>query len=919
MGAQQKNAAPAKATATVVASTSKCDMPPTSKSLAGRNSSTPPFTELPTELVILIANLLQQPDQASLASTSRFFHHIVNPIIYTNDIRHNGSSCVYWGTEQGVLGTLKHALTYGADLNGPLKSDKSDNDDPPTTDEPASVDGSVDADGDDDTAAASTTADTDKKRRPFSTALHVAAKNGHRDVAEWLLDNGVDINARSWKYCDCLRMHWRRYFTRPARPFWRPLYAALNHDHTSVAELLIFRGAKLDNLHTNDEKRITALQVAAANGLVSTVKLLALDIDLDINERDFRDNTALHYAAQFWGTDTEDLFATSAIPKLLCLGADIEAMNVEGHTPLLHACWMGNFRAANILLKAGANPDPHHFMPDFTDVRPLYYACLSRGKILQLCSRVPRQANEEWEDARIELLRALTNAGADTEGRLNKNGRRGGTPLMFAAAYAGCRAVQVLLEAGADVNAQDARGETPMLVWMRESELPAEDECPMTVTSLVSHGANFSLADQDGIDPLRWAVNRYGPSGDEKSSKKFALKLMLEKATEANVSLIRLRQAMAACSLSGQGEQLQLILDCAQRLYGVTRTDLCECFDGMLQQSDRARQCETFDVLMDFASSIGVRIESNEALLMRMFEAKNKELSLAVLRRGVAIAEGPHLWERKTLLHVAALWGDIDVAEALLERGADVNAFDNELRTPLMIAVVDHNKELSRALMREVADPHLVPSDELLARLYPDEANDDGPEAAESERRCIKSMFRTAFDLAINYTCYDILADMVTHFALPPLSPRWLRDSYVVRGCRNHSIAELLLSHGADPDGGNPRTGTPLLRLLRFLAEGEDCPADLAARKLRVARLFVRYGADPNLRDGKGRSAIEVLRGLLEPDAGDGCVVSERQREMADIVGRELALVEDGPGKWVIKEKVGGEVVDVAKKVEIVD
>jgi hypothetical protein len=140
-----------------------------------------------------------------------------------------------------------------------------------------------------------------------------------------------------------------------------------------------------------------------------------------------------------------------------------------------------------------------------------------------------------------------------------------------------------------------------------------------------------------------------------------------------------------------------------------------------------------------------------------------------------------------------------------------------------------------------------------------------------------------------------------------------------VRGCRNHSIAELLLSHGADPDGGNPRTGTPLLRLLRFLAEGEDCPADLAARKLRVARLFVRYGADPNLRDGKGRSAIEVLRGLLEPDAGDGCMVSERQREMADIVGRELALVEDGHGKWVIKEKVGGEVVDVAKKVEIVD
>ncbi len=60
-----------------------------------------------------------------------------------------------------------------------------------------------------------------------------------------------------------------------------------------------------------------------------------------------------------------------------------------------------------------------------------------------------------------------------------------------------------------------------------------------------------------------------------------------------------------------------------------------------------------------------------------------------------------------TLLMWASYWGSLPVAERLLAAGADVNARDVELRTPLMFAVSNQREEIVRRLVAAGADQTL--------------------------------------------------------------------------------------------------------------------------------------------------------------------------------------------------------------------
>jgi cytohesin len=105
----------------------------------------------------------------------------------------------------------------------------------------------------------------DSRDADCTTPLHYAAERGHKDIIELLIAKGADVNAKNH---------------RGQTPF----DIAINNSRTDIAELLMAKGATISSIHT-----------AAQVGDLAAVKA-SLEGGTDINIRDNRGFTALHYA-----------------------------------------------------------------------------------------------------------------------------------------------------------------------------------------------------------------------------------------------------------------------------------------------------------------------------------------------------------------------------------------------------------------------------------------------------------------------------------------------------------------------------------------------------------------------------------------------------------------------------------------------
>ncbi|KAK3984049.1 ankyrin repeat-containing domain protein [Cladorrhinum sp. PSN332] len=747
-----------------------------------------PILLLPPEILHLILDLLDLSDQNALNRANQWLYSVINPIIYHQNVRHQGSTCMFWGAEFGQLGTLKHALEAGAnlDLAAPLMP------------LPIPTDSDTDSqDGDDDNANANPNANANTitppitnnpavAMLPYASPLHLAAKHGNVDAVAWLLDNGVDINAPSYRLCECQAMKFERSpLRRPSEyPRWRALHLAICAGERGIAELLIHRGASL-SLDATPGHNVTALHAAAAHGIVPIVKLLALeDADIDINQRDGYENTALHYVSELWSArDSADIRDT--ITKLLALGADLEAHNERGHTPLLNACFRGNFAVAHRLVSIGANAEPHRNVRKFRDVRPLYFCTLPRHEFFEL-DHAPVK-HDEFEGNRIALIRALAESGARVDARYDKRGHRDATALMFACELAEPRAVSALIQCGANPNAQDRSGRTPFY-YATSIRVDHRGEVPQIACALLHSGARMDLEEDPNCSPLDWAVMQVRWSEDK------ILHYMLKFASQVNVTKPKLKAAMRKCSSSGNHKALKLLMHFTQKYYDIADDDLKDYLNLIMGQADPWNQVETFEVILD----CGRRVHSNEMLLFMTIQRKNKDLSMALLtKRFVSVSE-PRFQCNQTFLHLAAQWGEGEIVRALLERGAEVNVFDSELRTPLSIAVAENHFDVSVALMKEVADPHLRPSDDLLKEMFGEDHDWDDED--QDQWKYMKRNYLTAFDIAIRDSRECILDAMLTRFTLPEITAKGIKYSYMHRACLNSNtrILESILCREID-------------------------------------------------------------------------------------------------------------------------
>ena len=640
-------------------------------------------------------------------------------------------------------------------------------------------------------------------------ALFPAARSGAAGVVRLLLAHGANVNAT-----DSFGS--------------TPLHAAAGSGHDGIVRLLLQAGANPLARDTNMDE--SALDRAVKGGHATTAALL-LAAGASATATNAGPNSVLHLAVR------NGDFATVAL--LLAHGANPNGRGGNGAAPL-HLAAVNDRRAlARLLIAKGADVNAR----DADRLTPLHWAATAESRATVRYLLAQGAEDDIWSAAILGHTRRVRQLLQRSPSLANASDGLGLTALHRAAEAGHQAIVEVLLAAGAGINAMSYASATPLtcaaaaghyalveyLVAKGANPRGTGDWTPLhaaashgrtdTIQLLLRHGAAVNAAPSAGITPLHVAA---------KSGHAQATALLLRHGANVNARQDDAGQTPLHLAVA-RHHRWNRTVEVLLRAGADARVQTTGLHAGITPLQKAVNNDDQHSLQLMLTVGQHLRISDPE-LRDALFEARNHPgIALWLLRAGVPV-NSTNKW---MLLAHAYPQPDPRIANWLWRSGLDPNC---TVGIPLLVhAVIYGNRDLMQMLLRRGANPN---------------------QKTEGGDTALGSAIRTDF---CEFDAAEWLVDIGTDVNAP--SQVFGYPLAQAAGAARPKLVAQLLACGANVRAADIDGRTALHRAV-FRTD------DPVTRNLQrqVVQLLLAAGADTQAKDKQGQTALDLANkcGKLE-------------------------------------------------------